>query len=142
MIGARALERELGLHGNLNLAGQALGTLLHNVWMSLNPGTMVLGGKSCVRYPELFDLACKTLNAHADAAGMAAPVVRVARYGQFAAAAGAAALVLHNFLRPLHDAQRDGKKPLLADGLPPINPVGANTSSSTRPRPSTVTVAA
>lgn len=122
LIGARALERELSETGQLRTAGESLGVLLQNLWTSFNPGVIVVGGKSCTLHPELFNLACTTLNAYASAAGMLAPVVRVARYGQFASATGAAALVLHNFLRPLHGAQRESKVlPLdLALSLPSV----------------------
>lgn len=109
LIGARALERELIESGQLHTAGESLGVLLQNLWTSFNPGIIVVGGKSCALHPELFDLACATLSAYANAAEMQAPVVRIARYGQFAAATGAAALVLHNFLRPLHGTQRESK---------------------------------
>ena len=142
LIGARALERELVQRGNLNLAGEALGILLHNMWTSFNPGAFVLGGKSCVRYPELFDLACTTLAAYAKAAGMPAPTVRVARYGPFAAAAGAAALVLHNFLRPLHAVQRGTPSALAEADVPPAAPNKSRTKPASRLRQVAATVAA
>lgn len=101
LIGARALARELQDKGELRQAGQALGVLLQNLWTSFNPAVLVVGGKSCVNHPALVDIATATLNAYAASAGMSAPVVRPARYGLLAAAVGAAALVLHQYLRPM-----------------------------------------
>jgi predicted NBD/HSP70 family sugar kinase len=100
-IGARALARELKASGGLAQAGQALGVLLQNLWTSFNPAVLVVGGKSCVQHPALVDIATQTLNTYAASAGMPPPVVRPARYGLFAAAVGAAALVLHRYLRPM-----------------------------------------
>ena len=100
-IGARALARELNDSGGLGQAGQSLGVLLHNLWTSFNPAVLVVGGKSCLEHPALVDIATQTLNAYAASAGMPPPVVRPARYGLFAAAVGAAALVLHRYLRPM-----------------------------------------
>lgn len=101
VIGARALARELKATGQLRQAGQALGVLLQNLWTSFNPAVLVVGGKSCVKHPALVEIATATLSAYAASAGMPAPVVRTARYGLFAAAVGAAALVLHHYLRPM-----------------------------------------
>lgn len=100
-IGAGALARELKSSGGLGLAGQSLGVLLQNLWTSFNPAVLVVGGKSCVQHPALVDIATQTLNTYAASAGMPPPVVRPARYGLFAAAVGAAALVLHRYLRPM-----------------------------------------
>ena len=66
---------------------------------------LVLGGSSCVGHPALVQVAQDTLNAYAASAGMAAPALRVARYGMLAPAVGAAALVLHQYLRPMHPRQ-------------------------------------
>ncbi len=101
LIGARALARELQATGTLRQAGQALGVLLQNLWTSFNPAVLVVGGTSCVNHPALVDVATATLNAYAASAGMSAPSVRPARYGLLAAAVGAAALVLHQYLRPM-----------------------------------------
>ena len=100
-IGSHALQRELQATGSLREAGQNLGVLLQNLWTSFNPGVLVVGGQSCVRHPDLFEMACRTLQSYADCAGMTAPAVRVARYGLLAAAVGAAALLLHEQLRPM-----------------------------------------
>ena len=96
-IGVRALGRKQGLAQ----AGQYLGVLLQNLDAMFNPHVIVVGGRSCVEHPSLVEAARATQLAYAQAAGLQAPVVRAARYGLQAAAVGAAALVLHQFLRPL-----------------------------------------
>ncbi len=101
-IGARALARELKQSGHLDHASRHLGMLLQNLWMTLNPSVLVLGGTSSVRYPDLVQRAKDTLHSYATSAAMPAPVVRSARYGLLASAVGAAALVLHQYLRPMH----------------------------------------
>lgn len=84
--------------------GRYLGLILHNLWTTLNPGSIVVGGSSCLRYPAMVDVARETLAGYANSAGIApTPVVRTASYGLLASAVGAAALVLHHELRPLHD---------------------------------------
>lgn len=100
-IGARALAQELLATNSLQQAGQRLGVLLQNLWTSFNPAVLVVGGKSCVIHPSLVEIATATLNGYAASARMPPPVVRRARYGLFAASAGAAALVLHRHLRPM-----------------------------------------
>ena len=101
-IGARALARELKQTGSVQHAGQALGILIHNLWSTFNPGVLVVGGASCIKHPELLQSAQDTLKAYCASAGIAAPSIRPARYGALAAAVGAAALVLHHYLRPMH----------------------------------------
>lgn len=97
-FGARALGRE----GDLLRGGIYLGVVLQNLWTTFNPGALVVGGPSCERYPALVRTASDTLSGYAAHAGVAAPVVRAARYGLLASAVGAAALVLHHELRPMH----------------------------------------
>ncbi len=112
-IGARALERDTardmaqgalksGKSGKLGQAGRCLGVLIQNLCTTFNPGVLVMGGASCIRHPELVQIATDTLKAYAASAGMSLPEVRTARYGLLAAAVGAAALVLHQYLRPMH----------------------------------------
>lgn len=96
-FGARALSSPETAHG----AGRYLGVVLQNLWTTFNPSTLVVGGPSCYHYPALVESAQLTLAAYAQDAGIEAPPVRVARYGQLASAVGAAALVLHHLLRPL-----------------------------------------
>ena len=82
--------------------GNYLGVVLQNLWTTFNPSTLVVGGPSCDTYPGIVKTAQQTLQRYADAAGMAPPPVRPARYGLLASAVGAAALVLHHELRPMH----------------------------------------
>jgi predicted NBD/HSP70 family sugar kinase len=100
-IGARALEAEFTTHGQVRQAGRCLGVLIQNLWASFNPAVMVLGGRSSVRHPSLLAHAQQALQAYADSAGMPVPVLRPARYGLLSAAVGAAAMVLHQYLRPV-----------------------------------------
>lgn len=101
-LGARALAHEQKQFGHVQQAGRALGVLLQNLWTTLNPGVLVVGGSSCLKYPELLKMAQDALTMHAARAGIAPPQIWPARYGLLAAAVGAAALVLHQYLRPMH----------------------------------------
>jgi predicted NBD/HSP70 family sugar kinase len=96
-VGARALRKKNGVA----LAGRYLGVMLQNLDAMFNPHVIVVGGRSCTDYPALLESARNTQQAYAEAAGLQAPEVRAARFGVQAAAVGAAALVLHYFLRPL-----------------------------------------
>jgi predicted NBD/HSP70 family sugar kinase/DNA-binding XRE family transcriptional regulator len=97
-FGARALARR----SDPAQGGQALGVVLQNLWTTFNPSTLVVGGPSCERYPGIVQVAQATLQDYATSAGVPAPLVRAARYGLLASAVGAAALVLHHELRPMH----------------------------------------
>lgn len=97
-FGARALERQ----PDPARGGIYLGVVLQNLWTTFNPGALVVGGPSCERYPDILHTARETLEGYAASAGVAAPPVRPARYGLLASAVGAAALVLHHELRPMH----------------------------------------
>lgn len=96
-VGSRAVARR----GGAARAGHMLGVLLQNLWMVFNPSTIVVGGKTCDSAPQVLQAALKTLQAYAQIAGMPAPSVRPARHGLLATAVGAAALVLHQYLRPI-----------------------------------------
>ncbi len=96
-IGARFLRKK----SDFETAGQYLGVLIQNLDAMFNPRVLVLGGRSCVNTPGLVEKARLTLLTYAQGAGLPAPEVRAARYGLQAAAVGAAALVLHRFLRPM-----------------------------------------
>jgi predicted NBD/HSP70 family sugar kinase len=128
-IGARAIARDAAQLGHIRPVGHFLGVLLQNLWTTFNPGVLVVGGPSCVRHPELVRMAQDTLNAYAASAGVAAPVVRTARYGMLAPAVGAAALVLHQYLRPMHPRARPARA-AQAEG------VGEVDSFQPRPDPS------
>ncbi|NVO04921.1 MAG: ROK family protein [Rhodoferax sp.] len=97
-IGARALRAPQGLQQ----AGQYLGVVLQNLDAMFNPHVIVVGGRSCMDHPSLIEAARRSQHAYASAAGLQAPEVRAARFGVQAAAVGAAALVLHQFLRPIY----------------------------------------
>ncbi len=97
-IGARALSA----CADASVGGVYLGVLLQNLWTHFDPGVIVLGGPSCAAHPVMVQQALLILQRYASEAGMPAPEVREARYGVLAAAVGAAALVLHYYLRPMH----------------------------------------
>ena len=97
-FGARALDRL----PDPARGGVYLGVVLQNLWTTFNPGALVVGGPSCEQYPGILDTARDTLAGYAASAGVVAPAVRPARYGLLASAVGAAALVLHHELRPMH----------------------------------------
>jgi len=101
-FGARAL----GQLPDPARGGVFLGVVLQNLWTTFNPGALVVGGSSCAQYPDIVRTARDTLDAYATSAGVAPPPVRPARYGLLASAVGAAALVLHHELRPMHAANR------------------------------------
>jgi predicted NBD/HSP70 family sugar kinase len=108
-IGARALDSSLGVQR----AGAALGVLIQNLDVMFNPRAIVVGGSSCSRFPELLAIATATAAGYADSAGVPTPPVRPARYGELAAAVGAAAVAWHHSLRPmLHRAAAAASIPL------------------------------
>jgi predicted NBD/HSP70 family sugar kinase len=97
-IGSRVLQTV----SELERAGRYLGVLIQNLDAMFNPRVLVIGGRSCVENPGLVEAAKHTLETYAQRSGLPTPEVRAARYGLQAAAVGAAALVLHRFLRPLY----------------------------------------
>ena len=97
-FGARALAQ----WAQPSQGGRYLGVVLQNLWTTFNPSVLVVGGPSCERYPALEQVAQDTLKTYADSTGMTAPTLRSARYELLACAVGAAALVLHHELRPMH----------------------------------------
>ena len=101
-IGLRALSGLNGAAADLSRSGHYLGVLLQNLWTTFNPRAIVVGGKSCDHHPEFLQSAIDTVARYAASAGMPPPSVRTARYGPLAAAVGAAALSLHEYLRPMH----------------------------------------
>jgi predicted NBD/HSP70 family sugar kinase len=84
-------------------AGDYLGVLLQNLWMSFNPARIVLGGPTCELGEVFLGAAQRSLDRFAAEAGLAAPPVALARFGREAVAVGAAALVLHQAVRPFHE---------------------------------------
>lgn len=82
-------------------AGRALGVLLQNIWTTLNPTAMVLGGETVALGGETFlDAAAGTLDEVARRAGVAPPELRLGRHAERAAAVGGAGYVLHAILNP------------------------------------------
>ena len=96
-VGSRAIRQS----GDVARAGRYLGVMMQNLDAMFNPRVLVVGGRSTIEAPLLMQTAQTALNEYARQAGLQAPAVRAARYGLQAAAVGAAALVLHRFLRPL-----------------------------------------
>jgi len=104
--------------GPVRAAGY-LGVLLQNLWVTFEPRAIVVGGKSCDAHPGFLPGSVATVRRYADSAGLPPPVIRVARYGEWASAVGAAALALHEYLRPLHptsEARRE--RAAAADSVP------------------------
>ncbi|MCI5069473.1 ROK family transcriptional regulator [Acidovorax sp.] len=114
-LGARALARQ----AEPGRGGVYLGVVLQNLWTTFNPGALVVGGPSCESYPDIVPTARQTLEGYAASAGVAAPTVRTARYGLLASAVGAAALVLHHELRPMHARTASAPAPVEMPGYPP-----------------------
>ncbi|MDQ0588123.1 ROK family transcriptional regulator [Variovorax paradoxus] len=102
-FGSRALKREAP---GMAHAAAFFGVLLQNLWVTFDPRAIVLGGKSCTGQRGLAQAAFERVQRHADAAGMPAPDLRIARYRALAPAVGAAALALHEYLRPLQPDAR------------------------------------
>jgi predicted NBD/HSP70 family sugar kinase len=96
-IGARALKNK----SDIDRAGQFLGVLIQNLNVLFNPRAVVLGGKICADHPQLLVRARDTAAQYARQSGMPMADIRDTRYGLQAPAVGAAAMVLHRFLRPL-----------------------------------------
>jgi predicted NBD/HSP70 family sugar kinase/DNA-binding transcriptional ArsR family regulator len=89
-------------------AGTHLGVLLQNVWMTFDPASIVLSGEAVtLGGADFIDPALNVLAGYADAAGLQAPPVRVARYAEQAAAVGGAAYALHGLLHPYLDLEQD-----------------------------------
>ena len=110
-IGAKSLQGQARLADTkAEQAGNYLGVLMQNLWTSFNPHVLVAGGPSCIRHPAMVGAARRTLEAYSQAAGMAAPRMRPARYGLLAPSVGAAALVLHQYLRPMHRTVAAGNR--------------------------------
>ena len=82
-------------------AGRALGVLVQNAWSTFNPQAIVLGGETVTLGGDaLLDATTTVLDDYASRAGLKPPRVRLARYGDLAAAVGGAAYVLHAALHP------------------------------------------
>lgn len=117
-VGLRAVAAEAGLQHPSELraamaggdpkaraafetAGRQLGVLLQNIWTTFDPRSIVLGGEAiALGGPAFVDAALQTLASYAEAAGVAAPQVRLARYTEQAVAVGGAAYALYALMHP------------------------------------------
>ncbi|MDZ7938151.1 MAG: ROK family transcriptional regulator [Rhodoferax sp.] len=118
-FGARALAA----CADPSTGGHYLGVVLYNLWTTFNPSLLVIGGPSCDRYPSIVQTAQNTLARYAQPSNIAPPTLRPARYGLLASAVGAAALVLHHLLRPMHPHFTTGLEraaSTLSDTLAPV----------------------
>ncbi|VTU18391.1 ROK family transcriptional regulator [Variovorax sp. PBL-E5] len=111
-LGSRVLDREAP---DLRRAAGFLGVLLQNLWVTFEPRAIVVGGKSCAAHAGFLPEAIATVQRYAESAGMPPPIVRGARYGAWAPAVGAAALALHEYLRPLHPNSEARRERAAAD---------------------------
>ncbi|MDQ7989154.1 MAG: ROK family transcriptional regulator [Candidatus Dactylopiibacterium sp.] len=89
-------------------AGQRLGVLMHNLWTTLDPALIVLGGSGCELGPAFLNAASRSFEAFAQSAGIELPELRLARHGADAVPVGAAALVLHKLTQPLQARAQPG----------------------------------
>ncbi|MFM9924185.1 ROK family transcriptional regulator [Variovorax sp. H27-G14] len=97
-FGSRVLARQ---GADMARAAAFFGVLLQNLWVTFNPRAIVLGGQACAAHRGFAQAAFESVKRHADGAGMPPPELRTARYDALAPAVGAAALALHEYLRPL-----------------------------------------
>jgi len=82
-------------------AGRHLGVLLHNLWTTLDPALIVLGGPSCRLGKAFLQPARDMFEELAQEARLEIPPVNEARFGELSVAVGAAALALHELLLPI-----------------------------------------
>jgi predicted NBD/HSP70 family sugar kinase len=94
----------------VQVAGQHLGVLLNNLWVSYDPMRIVLGGPALRLGDALQGPARKVLAAYASAAQLTAPAIETSHYGTEAVAAGAAALVRFQLTRPITQPSNRGVK--------------------------------
>jgi predicted NBD/HSP70 family sugar kinase len=102
-IAARLAAGDAATRNAVERAGDSLGVLLQNLWMTFNPARLVLGGPTCELGEPFLGAAQRSLARFALDAGLSPPPVSPARFGREAVAVGAAALVLHYAVRPFHE---------------------------------------
>jgi predicted NBD/HSP70 family sugar kinase len=102
-IAARLAAGDTATRQAVERAGDYLGVLLQNLWMTFNPARLVLGGPTCDLGEPFLGAARRSLERYAQDAGLAPPTVSPALFGREAVAVGAAALVLHHAVRPFHE---------------------------------------
>ena len=98
--------------GAVERCGAYLGVLLQNLAAAYDPGCIVLGGALVELGDAFLRPALRTLGEYARAAGLAAPEVRLSRYGADAVALGAAGLVRYRLTRTLIEARSVGDREL------------------------------
>jgi len=85
----------------MHSAGKHLGVVLQNIWTSIAPRAIVLGGETvALGGDDFIDTALRTLADYAAAAGATAPHVQRARHTELAVAVGGAAYTLHLLMQP------------------------------------------
>lgn len=130
-FGSRVLGRE---PGDVERAARMLGVLLQNLWITFDPRAIVIGGATCELHPAFLPTAIATVKRYAEAAGMPPPMVRGARHGLLAPAIGAAALTLHDYLRPMHPSTVS-RRERVATQKKAAGPGGAAASSTGKAQP-------
>jgi predicted NBD/HSP70 family sugar kinase len=117
---ARAADADASTCGAVEAAGRQLGVLLNNLWAGFDPMAIVIGGPALGLGERLLAPAREVLAAYAQAADLAPPAIRIARFGADAVAVGAAALVRYRLTRPLDakDQQRRAQRASLPAGAP------------------------
>ena len=93
-------------------AGRNLGVLLQNIWTTFDPRSIVVGGEAvALGGNDFVDAALQELAAYADAAGVPAPPVRLARYTELAVAVGGAAYALYVLMHPYQALLQQQQQP-------------------------------
>ena len=90
----------IGGLADVSVCEPVVANLLSYLWKAFNPSIFVIGGSSIRQWPELFARA-KNIFLKGCIAGTDAPFITECKYGEFAAAVGAAALPHYYRLRPL-----------------------------------------
>jgi predicted NBD/HSP70 family sugar kinase len=109
----------------VQVAGQHLGMLLNNLWVSFDPMRIVLGGPALRLGEALLDPARKVLDTYARAAQLPAPMIEASHYGAEAVAAGAAAMVRYQLTRPI---TQHGRNASSANSVNSANSTGSSNS--------------
>ncbi len=98
---AAMAARHPGARAAFGAAGQSLGVLLQNIWTTFDPKSIVLGGEAvALGGGDFVDAALQVLASYANAAGVSAPAVRLARYTELAVAVGGAGYALYALMHP------------------------------------------
>ncbi len=85
----------------VDAAGSHLGVVLQNLWASIDPRAIVVGGEAvALGGSDFVDAALRTLADYARAADVPAPHVQLARHMELAVAVGGAAYTLYVLMHP------------------------------------------